>query len=747
MRKKFEAVFYSFPMQLLVLHIRNNQLLIALWLIIVLLISGSLGFKLGLRYLFLDPEYLGMVNFWSFFFVGFAYGGFMMTWNLTTYLLLAHYFPFLASLSRPFTKFSINNLLIPLAFLLYYLGSIIHFQAKYEELPFLDIFQNCLGVLFGALTLIVLNIVYFYFTNKDIFSYNHRLDVPPDMTKNIAPGRRGVDLDMIKLDANRWRVSTYLTESFAPRAVRSVAHYDSRMLMNIFRQNHLNALVLQLLSMVVLMGLGQLIDFPVFRIPAAASIIIFGSVVVAIIGALIYWFDQWWVTLFIVLMLILNYVTSFEIFSYQNKAYGLNYDAPPAIYTYEKLQNYCDSTQIERDKANTEAILENWLHRAQKHPDHKPKMVFLCVSGGGLRSATWTMQVVQTADSLLNGNLLNQTALITGASGGMIGMGYLRELMLQKQLGANIQLYDSTHLRRISRDLLNPIAFTIVTNDMFLPWATFEYGGYTYQKDRGYIFEKQFNENTGKMLDKPLAAYREPEQQALIPMMYVTPMIINDARRLVISPQGVSFMMHPPIDPEDRRAVEIDAVDFGWLFREQDADNLRFTSALRMNASFPYVLPNVYLPANPGLEAMDAGLRDNYGMLSATRFIQVFKDWILENTSGVVLVQITSSERIEEIPPSDRQGIIQSLVNPLGIAGQIIALQEYEQDTSIGFVSDLLGEDNFDIVRFTYRPSQANQLAASISFHLTNGEYENVINAIENPDNQSRLRQLQSLLR
>jgi len=50
-------------------------------------------------------------------------------------------------------------------------------------------------------------------------------------------------------------------------------------------------------------------------------------------------------------------------------------------------------------------------------------------------------------------------------------------------------------------------------------------------------------------------------------------------------------------------------------------------------------------------------------------------------------------------------------------------------------------------VRFTYRPSQANQLAASISFHLTNGEYENVINAIENPDNQSRLRQLQSLLR
>lgn len=747
MRKQIEAVFFSFPVQLLVLHIRSNQLLIFLWIIIAMLISGSLGLKLGLRYLFLDPEYLGAVNFWSFFFVGFAFGGFMMTWNLTTYLLAAHYFPFLASLSRPFTKFSINNLLIPLAFLMYYIGSIIHFQSDYEELPFGEIFQNCLGIFFGALTLIVCNIVYFYFTNKDIFSYDHRLQLPPDLSKNIAPGRRGVDLDIVKLDTNRWKVTTYLTEAFIPRAVRSVAHYDSRMLMNIFRQNHLNALVIQLLSMILLMGLGQLIDFPIFRIPAAASVLIFGSVIVAIIGALIYWFDQWWVTLFIGLMIVLNFITSFDLFNYRNKAYGLNYEVPPATYSYEKLQNFCDSTQIARDKANTEAILEKWLQRAQEYPGHKPKMVFICVSGGGLRSATWTMHVAQTADKMLQGRLFDQTVLITGASGGMMGMSYMRELLLRERLGENVQLYDSTHLYNISRDLLNSVAFTIVSNDMFLPWATFEYGGYTYQKDRGYILEKQFNENTHGILDKPLGAYRKPEQAAIIPMLYVTPMIVNDARRLMISPQGVSFMMQPPIGVEQPHAVEIDAVDFRWLFQNQDADNLRFLSALRMNASYPYILPTVYLPTNPGIEAMDAGLRDNYGILSATRFVQVFKDWILENTSGVVLMQITSSEKIEEIPPSDRQGAIQSLFNPLGIAGQIIALQEYEQDTSIGFISDLLGEDNFDIIRFIYRPSKANKLAASISFHLTNGERENVLDAIYNLDNQSRLRQLDTLLR
>ncbi len=68
-----------------------------------------------------------------------------------------------------------------------------------------------------------------------------------------------------------------------------------------------------------------------------------------------------------------------------------------------------------------------------------------------------------------------------------------------------------------------------------------------------------------------------------------------------------------------------------------------------MNATYPYVLPNVHLPSMPGIEVLDAGFRDNYGIVSAVRFIHVFKDWILKNTSGVVMVQISSSENIENI--------------------------------------------------------------------------------------------------
>lgn len=748
MRRLFSNIFYAFPVQLVVLQVRSNQLILALWVFFALLISGNLGSKLGFRYLFLDPEYLGFTNFWSFFFLGFTFGGFLMTWNLTTYLLTAHYFPFLASLSRPFTKFCINNSLIPLAFLVYYIITLTLFQHNFESLSNWTIIKNILGLILGAFTLVIFNLLYFYFTNKDIFSFKHavRKHIPPDLTPQIAPGRRGIDVDYIKMDENRWLVSTYLTETLSFRTVRSVAHYDSNLLMNIFRQNHLNALVIQLLCLLLLMALGQWIDYTYFRIPAAASLFILASVLLAILGALIYWFDQWWVTLFIFLLIVINTVTQFEVFHFRNRAYGLNYKVPKAQYYYKKLEDVCASDQVTKDKASTIAILENWRKKVER-PGSKPKMVLITVSGGGLRSATWTTKVLQTADSLTNGKLLENSVLITGASGGMIGASYMREVYLRKLKGENVDLYGSKHVENVSKDLLNSVAFTMATNDLFLPWATFKSGEYSYQKDRGYIFEKQLNENTGGILNKSLADYKEPEAKGLIPMLYLSPAVVNDARQMLISPQGVTFMMMPPVGPKNAADMEVDAVDFGWLFREQNGYNLRFLTALRMNATYPYVLPTVHLPSEPGIEVLDAGFRDNYGIVTATRFLQVFKDWILENTSGVVLLQLSDAEKIEEIYPSDKQGMISSTFNPLGIVGQIIVLQEFDHDTALGFTYDLLGRENFEVIRFNYRPRGDDKVAAAISFHLTNGERDDVLESIHLSENQSSLRRLQKALR
>ncbi len=742
MKRYFEEIFYSFPLQLLLSHIRSNVLFIGMWLFLFGVITGRIGQKMGASYLFLDPEYQGHIDFWSFFLVGLSYGGFVMSWNLTTYLLNSHHFPFLASLAKPFTKFCINNSILPVAFFVSYSFHILHFQLIYEGAPLLGALMRWSGLLFGVLAIVSFYALYFHLTNKDISHYQIEPIPAQEKERMYVPGRRDVDIDYIKQDENRWKVMTYMNESCRPKLVRSVAHYDVRLLLNIFKQNHLNVLLLQLLTMFVLLALGYLIDSKTFRIPASSSIFILLSIFTALIGAIIYWFSSWWFTTFVALLFLANYATGFDKLHQRNQAYGMDYEVKPAEYSIKRMQVACDSGQAEIDKQHTTTILNNWQAKVSQQPVNKhkkPKMVLLCVSGGGLRSAIWSMKVVQTADSLLEGGLLPHIMLITGASGGMIGTSYLRELYLQKQTGRPINLYSQTYIDDISKDLLNSLAFTIVTNDIFIPWATFKQSGHTYHKDRGYIFERQLNENTRGILNKSLSEYQEPERQSLIPMLYLTPAIVNDGRRLVISPQGVSFMMNSPANRAFHQPMDADAVDYRWMFSNQHADSLRFLTALRMNATYPYILPSVHLPSKPSVQVMDAGALDNYGFFSAIRFVQVFRDWIEENTSGVILMQISTSERREEVTPSDNTGVIESLFNPVGIAGKVFTLQEFQHDNSLGFMYDLLGQDCFQVIRFTYRPKDRKKLKAAISFHITQLEKDDVLNAISLPENRKSL--------
>ena len=753
MKKWINDIIFSFPIQLLVLHLRNHLILLGTWIFIALLMTGTIGDIYGVKYLFLTPEYLGEVNFWSFFLLGVTFGGSFITWNLTSYLLDAHHFPFLASLNRPFTKFCLNNIIVPLVFLIIYLTYTIRFQWYNEYWEASVIFYNCLGFIVGTIGVIILSAIYFRFTNKDIFSFlKIKKNKPPNLEQELAPGfrmpsrRRLAKIESIQAGLVTWRVDTYLTASLRPRLVRSVSHYDIQLLSSIFKQNHVNALIVQLFSLVLLITLGYLIDNPYFRIPAGASIFLMVSILISITGAITYWFNQWRIPAILLILFCVNYLTSYDIFNHKNKGYGMNYEDELASYTYGNLDSLCLPDIVEKDKNNTVSILNKWKTKVTTEVETKPKMVILCVSGGGMKATTWSMQVIQKADSLLQGDLLKQSVLITGASGGLVGMAYLREIYLKKQMGEAINIYDQKYIEYITKDLLNSIAFTIVANDLFLPWVEFEEGGYRYKKDRGYIFEKQLNENTNYAFDKTIGDYKIAEQEAIVPMLFVTPSIVNDGRRMIISPQGVSYMMVAPIGVERRNTMQIDAVDFGALLAKQDAQNMQFTSALRMNATYPYILPNVYLPTRPGIEVMDAGFRDNYGIMSATRFIHVFKDWIQENTSGVVLVQISSLETNEEVNASDNEGILESILNPLGIAGQILELQNYEQDTNLGFIFDLLGKDNFEVIRFTYN-SGKDQERASMTFHLTQREKNNILNSFYLSENQKSLEQLITALK
>jgi hypothetical protein len=61
-------IYYSFPVQLLILHVKKNKSLLLWWLLLFGIITYNIAASYGGAYLFLDPEYLGKVNFLSFFF-------------------------------------------------------------------------------------------------------------------------------------------------------------------------------------------------------------------------------------------------------------------------------------------------------------------------------------------------------------------------------------------------------------------------------------------------------------------------------------------------------------------------------------------------------------------------------------------------------------------------------------------------------------------------------------------------------
>jgi hypothetical protein len=742
MKKFLLNFFHSFSIQLLLLHFRNNLAILIIWVILSLLITNNLGSGFGMYYLFVSPEYLSSVNTFSFFLVGLAFGTFVMCWHLSVYLLYAWRFPFLATVKRPFLVFCINNSVIPLLFFLVYLYHQIIFESYYEYQDMHQYLSFSAGFFGGSVMPIALLSLYFAITNKNVQSYLN-------LNKNSIQAR--IDNTQIKIEQEQgskktWRVDSFINETAHIRKTMDIMTSSPNLRLQVFKQNHYNALFLQFAIIATFIIVGTMSDNGIFRLPASANIFLLFSVVVSLLGALSFWFRRWQFLALFLGLAGLNFITKLDYFNQTSMAFGLDFNVPAAPYITDSLRMLCREDIIKKDKASTQNILEKWRKKNQKK-GQKPPMIITCVSGGGLKATAWAMQVLQTADSLTKGKFMTQTSLITGASGGMLGAAYFRELVLRKQLGnENIDLYGISPLNDVSKDLLNAISFSIVTNDLFLPRSTCKMGVLQYRKDRGYAFERQLHENTSYRLDKKLSDYALPEQEAKIPMLFVTPSVLNDGRMMVISPQPVSYMMAGHFETNKMKTDLPDAVDFGALFQKQQAGDLRFSTALRANATFPFILPNMQLPTQPAIELVDAGFRDNVGLKSAFRFIHTFDKWIKTNTSGVTIVVIRAYEPNRYAPNSSQGGLLENLFNPLSFAGNFLFLQEYEYQNELGFLRNNLGMKNIEILDFTYSPSE-KLLDAPTSFHLTSLERNNISAAIHLPNNKVAFDRLLGILK
>ncbi len=723
-----KGFYYSFPVQLFILHLRRYQVFLIFWFILVSAIQGNFMSSYGADSLFLAPEYLGEVNGFSMALVGIATGVFIMSWNITTFILYSNQFKFLATTSKPFLKYCINNAVIPLLFLIYFVSKSIYYDLNKELLSGWRVFLLIIGFLSGVSFAFVISFLYFFRTEKSMM----RVMEPVFRDPKAFAAQFGIGGKHFH-EKGILHVDWFFNTRMKLKKPRNVAHYSQEFIDTVFKRHHFSAVISIILAFLFLALIGMLMDKPFFVIPAAAAILLFFSVLIAGAGALTYWLKSWAFPILLLLGVILNFLFEKEIIDPRNKAYGINYTnrSERPVYSRDSIMQLCTVERMESDKANMIGILERWKERQE---EAKPLFYIINVSGGGTRSATFTINVLQHLDSIMQGQLLKRTFIINGASGGMLGAAYYRELFRLKQQGKPINLLDQQHTENISKDLLNALFSSFVTRDLFAPAQQFTAGNYTYIKDRGYAFEEQFNRNTGKLLNYTLGDMMDDEASANIPLMFFNSTITRDGRKMIISTQPVSFMMRNWPDSAVGITAEPDAVDYAAMFKKQEPYNLRLLSTLRINATFPYVLPNVWLPSTPIIDVMDAGMRDNFGQESSLRFLHVFKDWIKANTAGVVFIQIRDRKNGDWDEAYEDPSITGMFTKPImTLQHNWMKMQDYYQDEMIQYAYSGFGFP-YTKLAFSYTP-QPKQKGAALNFHLTRNEKLDIKSALQSTSN------------
>jgi len=301
--------------------------------------------------------------------------------------------------------------------------------------------------------------------------------------------------------------------------------------------------------------------------------------------------------------------------------------------------------------------LANWAaNPALQASAGQPKLVIVSVSGGATRSAYWTAVVLDRLEREIPG-FGHHVRIITGASGGMLGTAYYVTYRRAVAEGRAVEPHQApTPTGRATptdwaeafpKESIQPLARFIALKEIWRSLCP-----YPLKIDRGVILERDWRD-----LRYPFSQLAGLERAGRIPSLIFSPMMIEDGRQLLISNLDLGLDREgsrlPTIMTQGRQVsfsndatqlqdVSLPAIEFFRIFPKVH-DRFYVSTAVRMNASFPYVSPAVNLPTIPPRRVVDAGYYDNYGIQLAAAWIRQNHADLARLTSGVLLVQIRDS--------------------------------------------------------------------------------------------------------
>ena len=283
-------------------------------------------------------------------------------------------------------------------------------------------------------------------------------------------------------------------------------------------------------------------------------------------------------------------------------------------------------------------VLESWRKR---HTD-RPVLVVLATDGGGVRAALWTAVVLTKIEETWPG-FARHLRLVTGASGGMLGAACWVATLIEDADGSEMRhaaggaaLDREKLLDAVQAGGLSAVASGLVFRDLLPPPLRLG-------PDRGRCLEQAWEENCA-VLAGTVGGLAAGEGAGWRPSLVLTPMVVEDGRRLILSNLDLEELIKndgPLLDgehPYSRGGVQ--------LFQRLPAarETLRLSTAVRLQANFPWVLPSTELPplgpGEPPLRVVDAGYYDETGADLACLWIFRHRDWLRANTGGVLLLQV-----------------------------------------------------------------------------------------------------------
>jgi hypothetical protein len=362
----------------------------------------------------------------------------------------------------------------------------------------------------------------------------------------------------------------------------------------------------------------------------------------------------------------------------------LDYAVRVELARYPELRKLPDAGLVGDEEA-----LAAWDGRMRARYGSPQPVVLVTVSGGATASAVYSADVLFTLEEQFPG-FADRVRLISGASGGMLGAAYFvtqlrpgglldrarhsdeyrayfdavyeldpndprgRQRLAEAE-AAYRRYMDGVRaefFRGLEADVLGPLVQKWVHQDMPLapiPRPT--------TNDRGSALEAAWRRALDGALDVPFRSLRDEERAGAIPSLVFTPMMIEDGRQLLVSNLDLDYMVDTvPPPPRQPAAALVSAaaaaqpptaaagssymaVEFFRLFPH--ADEFRLSTAVRLNASFPYFSPSAALPTNPARHVVDAGYYDNYGTAAATKWVARHVEWLAaRGVPEVILLQV-----------------------------------------------------------------------------------------------------------